>query len=93
MTLVKAIALPWYIQKSIIVITIWAHVIIARYNAKEKEIRIKNKAQNQKEANKGGMPIFFVVVRMLERTSLKFIGLLPKHSFLLHTDDFVHYLG
>lgn len=58
MTLVKAIALPSYIQKNIIVITIWAHVIITRYNAKEKEIRIKNKAQNQKEANKGGMPIF-----------------------------------
>lgn len=45
--LVKAIASPSCIQGSIIVIFIWAH-IITRYSAKEKEIRRKNRTQNQK---------------------------------------------
>lgn len=38
--LVKAIAL-YSCKGSIIVISIWTHIIITRYNAKEKELRIK----------------------------------------------------
>lgn len=43
-TLVKAIALFSWTKGSIIVISIWAHIII-RYKAKDKEIKIKSKTQ------------------------------------------------
>lgn len=78
-TLVKAIAPSSCIKGSIVVISIWAHIIIIMYNAKEKEIRIKNKTQNQKGANKGEMPIFFL--GMLKTISLNLLKSVTQASF------------
>lgn len=58
---------------------------------KRRKLRIK-KPQKQKATNKGEMPIFFSWNAKDNFTELT-KSLSPKYPFLLHPDDFVHYLG
>lgn len=60
MPLVKAIASSSCIKKSD-VITVWTHVIITRYNVKEKDIRIKKtKHKTKREQIKENAYTFFL---------------------------------